>query len=109
MFGAASVLEERSTKQAGPLIAPVLAVITTADPLVSMAAGAAFLHEKIAAAPVDLAAEGLFLAMAIGGIIALAQRAPQAAKDHAADAGLPALARTRVSLMASGACAARTG
>lgn len=82
-----------------------------ADPLVSMAAGAAFLHEKIAAAPADLAAESLFLAMTVGGIIALAQRAPQAAKDHATDAGLPALASTRVSLMAvaSGACGARAG
>jgi drug/metabolite transporter (DMT)-like permease len=66
--------------QAGSLIAPVLAVITTADPLVSMVTGAAFLHEKIAAAPPDLAAEGLSLAVTIGGIIALAQRAPQVAQ-----------------------------
>jgi drug/metabolite transporter (DMT)-like permease len=65
--------------QAGTLIAPVLALITTADPLVSMAAGVACLHEKIAAAPADLAAEGLFLAVTMGGIIALAQRAPQVA------------------------------
>ena len=61
------------------MIAPALALITTADPLVSMAVGAAYLHEKIAAAPVDLAAEGLCLAVMIGGIIALAQRAPQVA------------------------------
>jgi drug/metabolite transporter (DMT)-like permease len=66
--------------QAGTLIAPVLAVITTADPLVSMGTGAVFLHEKIAAAPPDLAAEGLALAVTIGGIIALAQRAPQVAQ-----------------------------
>jgi drug/metabolite transporter (DMT)-like permease len=66
--------------QAGPLIAPALALITTADPLVSMAVGVACLHEKIAAAPADLAAEGLFLAVTIGGIIALAQRAPQVAQ-----------------------------
>ncbi|HEY2128344.1 MAG TPA: DMT family transporter [Streptosporangiaceae bacterium] len=65
--------------QAGTLIAPVLAVITTADPLVSMAAGAAVLHEKIAVTPPALAAEGFALAVTIGGIIALAHRAPQAA------------------------------
>jgi drug/metabolite transporter (DMT)-like permease len=65
--------------QAGTLIAPALAVITTADPLVSMGAGAAFLHEKIAAAPADLAAEALALAVTIGGVVALAQRAPLAA------------------------------
>ncbi len=62
--------------QAGTLIAPVLAVITTADPLVSMAAGAAFLHEQIAVTPPALAAEGFALAVTIGGIIALAHRAP---------------------------------
>jgi drug/metabolite transporter (DMT)-like permease len=66
--------------QAGTLIAPALAVITTADPLVSMAVGVAFLHEKIAAAPPELAIEGLALAVTIGGIIALAQRAPQVAQ-----------------------------
>ena len=68
--------------QAGALIAPVLAVITTADPLVSIAAGAAFLHEKIAVTPPALAAEGLALAVTIGGIIALAHRAPQAAAQR---------------------------
>ena len=65
--------------QAGTLIAPALAVITTADPLVSMAAGAAFLHEKIAATPLELATEGLALAVTIAGVIVLAQRAPQVA------------------------------
>lgn len=73
--------------QAGTMIAPVLAVITTADPLVSMAAGAVFLHEKIATAPLDLAAEGLALAVMIGGITVLAQRAPQAAQARGGNAG----------------------
>lgn len=68
--------------QSGTLIAPVLAVITTADPLVSMAAGAAFLHEQIAVTPLALAAEGCALAVMIGGIIALAHRAPQAASQR---------------------------
>jgi drug/metabolite transporter (DMT)-like permease len=66
--------------QAGALIAPVLAVITTADPLVAMTTGVAVLHEQIATAPPYLAAEGLCLAVAIGGIIALAHRAPQTAQ-----------------------------
>ena len=70
--------------QAGTMIAPVLAVISTADPLVSMATGAAFLHEKIATAPPDLVLEALALALTIGGIAALAQRAPQAAATAAA-------------------------
>jgi hypothetical protein len=83
--------------QAGTLIAPALAVITTADPLVSMAAGAAFLHEKIAAAPPELAIEGLALAVTIAGITVLAQRAPQVAQmpdspGPALTAGTPASA-----------------
>jgi drug/metabolite transporter (DMT)-like permease len=65
--------------QAGTLIAPALAVITTADPLVSMAVGATFLHEQIATAPLDLAIEGLALTATIGGVVILAQRAPQVA------------------------------
>jgi hypothetical protein len=73
----AGFLLNQNAFQAGTLIAPALAVITTVDPLVAMAAGAAFLHEKMAAAPVDLATEGLCLAVTTGGIIALAQRAPQ--------------------------------
>jgi len=70
--------------QAGSMMAPALAVITTADPLVSMAAGAVFLHEKIAAAPLDLAAEALALTVMIGGVITLAQRAPQVDQNTAA-------------------------
>ena len=52
-----------------------------------------FLHEKIAAAPVDLAAEVLCLAVTIGGIIALAQRAPQAAGSTASARREQCLAR----------------
>ena len=63
--------------QAGTLIAPVL--------------GAAFLHEQIAATPSALAAEALCLAVTIGGIIALAHRAPQVAAEHRSYVPLSAL------------------
>lgn len=79
--------------QAGTLIAPALAVITTADPLVSMAVGAAFLHEEIAAAPLQLAAEGLALAVTIAGVIVLARRAPQVARPSAAPEPAPTAGR----------------
>jgi hypothetical protein len=46
-----------------------------------MVTGVAFLHEKIAVAPLDLAAEGLSLAVTIGGIIALAQRGPRSPRS----------------------------
>jgi drug/metabolite transporter (DMT)-like permease len=83
----AGFLLNQNAFQAGSLIAPVLAVITTADPLVSVVTGAAFLHEKIAASAPDLAAEGLFLTVAAGGILALAQRAPQLAQRRDGGAG----------------------
>jgi drug/metabolite transporter (DMT)-like permease len=63
--------------QAGMLIAPVLAVITTADPLVSITLGYFLLHEKIASTPTALVSESASLAVMTGGIIALAHRAPQ--------------------------------
>jgi hypothetical protein len=70
-----------------------------------MAAGAVFLHEKIAAAPPDLAAEALALAVAIGGIIALAQRAPQATeagpsflRDHRGSVNLSTVFRTSANI-----------
>jgi hypothetical protein len=62
--------------QAGILLAPVLAVITTADPLVSIAAGLLCLHEKIAAGAPARAGEVLSLVVMTAGIIALAHRAP---------------------------------
>jgi hypothetical protein len=67
--------------QAGQLVAPVLAVITAADPLFSIGIAHVWLHETIAAAPVDLAAESVSLAVMTGGIIVLAHRAPQAARQ----------------------------
>jgi hypothetical protein len=71
----------------------VLAVVT----------GAAFLQEKIAAAPLDLAAEGLSLAVTIGGIIALAQRAPHAA-GIVDSPGTPAPARATTAIDMNPAC-----
>jgi drug/metabolite transporter (DMT)-like permease len=63
--------------QAGELIAPVLAVITTADPLVSITLGYFLLHENIASTPTALASETASLAVMTGGIVALAHRAPR--------------------------------
>lgn len=67
--------------QAGKLIAPVLAVITTADPLVSITLGRVLLNERIAASAVDIAAEAVALAVMTAGIVALARRAPRLTAD----------------------------
>jgi hypothetical protein len=54
----------------------VLAVITTADPLVSICIAHFWLKEKVASAPGDIAVEVISLAVMAGGIVALAHRAP---------------------------------
>jgi hypothetical protein len=62
-------------------ISPVLAIITTADPLISIGVAHFWLKEKIASAPLDLVAEGISLAIMTGGIVALAHRAPHVSRQ----------------------------
>ena len=81
IVGPLGFLLNQSALQAGQLVAPVLAVITAVDPLVSIGIAYGWLHETIAGAPLDLAAESLSLAVMTAGIIALAHRAPQAARQ----------------------------
>ena len=56
IVGPLGFLLNQSALQAGQLVAPVLAVITAADPLVSIAIAYGWLHETIASTPLDLAA-----------------------------------------------------
>jgi hypothetical protein len=81
VVGPLGFLLNQSALQAGQLVAPVLAVITAVDPLVSIGIAHVWLDETIAAAPLDLAAESVSLAVMTAGIIALAYRAPQAARQ----------------------------
>jgi drug/metabolite transporter (DMT)-like permease len=74
-------LLNQSAFQAGTLIAPVLAIITVTDPLVSIGIGVAFLHERIATTAPALAGEMIALAAMAAGIMALAQRSPQVARQ----------------------------
>jgi drug/metabolite transporter (DMT)-like permease len=76
IVGPAGFLLNQSALQAGNLISPVLAVITTVDPLVSIGIAHLWLGEKIASAPADLAAEAISLAVMAAGVYALAHRAP---------------------------------
>lgn len=73
--------------QAGTLIAPVLAVITTADPLVAMALGRLLLGETIASSAAAVAAETAALAVMTAGIVALAHRAPHLAAEDRREGG----------------------
>ena len=62
--------------QAGTLISPVLAIITTVDPLVSIGVAYAWLGETINSSPPALAGEIISLAVMTLGVYALAHRTP---------------------------------
>jgi hypothetical protein len=86
IVGPVSFLLNQNAFQSGTLIAPVLAVITTVDPLTSIGIACLWLDEKIASKPLDLFAEGLSLAVMTCGVIALAHRAPRAPNREPAGA-----------------------
>ncbi|HUN35452.1 MAG TPA: DMT family transporter [Trebonia sp.] len=69
-------LLNQSAFQAGTLIAPVLAVIVTTDPLVSIFLGHELLNESLADSAMAIASEAAALALMTAGVFALAHRAP---------------------------------
>ncbi len=83
----AGFLLNQNAFQAGTLIAPVLAVITTVDPLVSITLGHLFLDEAIASTGPAIAIQAISLAVMTAGIVALAHRAPRLAAENGGDGG----------------------
>ena len=83
VVGPLGFLLNQSAFQAGTSIAPVLSVITAADPLVSIGIAHQWLRESIAGGPVNVTMEVAALVVMIAGIVALAHRAPQAAPQPA--------------------------
>lgn len=55
--------------------APVLAALTTVDPLVAVAVGVCWLGERIVTTPVALAGEALAALAVLGGVVAVARGA----------------------------------
>ncbi|HET9972459.1 MAG TPA: DMT family transporter [Streptosporangiaceae bacterium] len=82
VVGPLGFLLNQSAFQAGLLIAPVLAIITALDPLISIGIARVWLDESFASSPPALAGEALSLAVMTGGIVALAHRAPQVARNE---------------------------
>ena len=86
--GPLGFLLSQNAFQAGVLLSPVLSVITTTDPLVSIAIAHVWLKEELSSSPTAVAAEVLSLAVMVAGIIALSRRAPHVAPRLAAEADL---------------------
>ena len=72
--------------QAGTFIAPVMAIITAADPLISIALAAVLLNEQLNSSPGAIAGEVICLILMTAGIIEIARHSPQAIKAEAAEA-----------------------
>lgn len=76
LIGPLGFLLNQSAFQAGTLVSPAIAVITTTDPLVSIGIGLLWLGERIDAGPAAVFTEIVALTVMAGGIAALAYRAP---------------------------------
>jgi drug/metabolite transporter (DMT)-like permease len=75
-------LLNQSAFQAGTLIAPVLAVIVTTDPLVSILLGHTLLNESLASSAMAIGSEAAALAVMTAGIFGLAHRAPHVVRQQ---------------------------
>jgi drug/metabolite transporter (DMT)-like permease len=83
--GPLGFLLSQNAFQADVLISPVLSVITTTDPLVSIVVAHVWLGERFASSPAAIAAEVISLAVMAAGIVALSRRAPHVAPRLADD------------------------
>jgi len=79
VVGPLGFLLNENAFQQGTLIAPVLAIITVCDPLISIALAALWLNEKLNSSPAGIAGEIIFLAVMTVGIVITAHRAPHVA------------------------------
>jgi hypothetical protein len=76
VIGPLGFLLNQNAFQQGTLIAPVLAVITASDPLVSIGLGHFWLNEGLTSSPAGVAGAVSSLLLMTAGIVILAQRAP---------------------------------
>lgn len=83
--GPLGFLLSQNAFQADVLISPVLSVITTTDPLVSIGIAHLWLGEHLADSPADIALQVTSLAVMAAGIVALSRRAPHVAPRLADD------------------------
>ena len=84
VIGPVGFLLNQEAFQAGRLVSPALAVITTTTALVSIGIGALWLDESFAGGPWDVVTEVASLTVMTTGIALLARRAPAVAGQRAA-------------------------
>jgi drug/metabolite transporter (DMT)-like permease len=75
IVGPLGFLLNENAFQSGKLIAPVLAIITVCDPVISVALGRIWLGEQLSSTPAGIAGEILMLTLMSAGIVVIAHRA----------------------------------
>jgi len=85
IVGPLGFLLNQNAFQQGILLAPVLAIITVSDPLVSIALAYFWLHEQLNSTAGIVAGEVLALLVMTAGIVTLAHRAPIVTRQLEAD------------------------
>ncbi len=86
VVGPLGFLLNENAFQQGTLIAPVLAIITVCDPLISIALAALWLNERLNSSPAGIAGEVISLLLMVVGIVVVAHRAPHIAPPGANEA-----------------------
>jgi hypothetical protein len=83
IIGPLGFLLNQNAFQQGILIAPVLAIITACDPLVSIALAHFWLDEKLASTPLAVAGQVIALLVMTAGIIVIARHSPMVVRQLA--------------------------
>ena len=92
VVGPVGFLLNQDAFQQGTFLAPVQAILTSADPVVSIALGITWLHVRLSTGPVAIAGEVASILVMIAGIVITASHAPAVARPASAAAPPPTLA-----------------
>jgi drug/metabolite transporter (DMT)-like permease len=84
IVGPLGFLLNENAFQQGTLIAPVLAIITVCDPVISIALAAIWLNEGLSSSAAGIAGEIIALIVMVVGVVVVAHRAPHLAPQVAA-------------------------
>jgi hypothetical protein len=78
--GAAGYVLMQDAFQQGTFLAPVQAILTAADPVISITLGIAWLNVRLRTSPADVAGEIVSILLMITGIVTVARYSPAAAR-----------------------------
>jgi drug/metabolite transporter (DMT)-like permease len=76
------LLNQNAFQESGDLIAPVLSIITAADPLISILLAVVFLSERLNSSPGAIIGQIATLSLMVVGIVTIARHAPMAVTHH---------------------------